>query len=39
MGMIQFYMWNKNLSDSGISESLTVADQMQEGKAKSLKTW
>lgn len=28
-----------NLSDSGISESLNLADQMQEGKAKSFKTW
>lgn len=28
----------KILSSSGLSESLTIADQMQEGKAKSFKT-
>lgn len=28
----------QNLSNSGLSESLTIADQMQEGKAKSFKT-
>lgn len=33
------HMKQKNLSNSVLSESLTIADQMQEGKAKYFKIW